>query len=101
MYSWVNVQCKRDWRVEICTLRAQEEQGLAPFTLSTPLPHSPGVLRAQFISNLGPEWTGPHHSKEGFQVSERGIEKGARGLARGRKEQGDCAMHIDNLYMCT
>jgi hypothetical protein len=47
-------------------------------------------LGAQFISNLGPEWTRSHHSKEGFQVSERGIEKGARG----RKEQGDCAMYI-------
>ncbi len=55
------------------------------------------VKGGQFISNLGPEWTGSHHSKEGLQVSGRGIEKGARG----RKEQGDCAMHIDNLYMCT
>jgi hypothetical protein len=53
-------------------------------------------LRVQFISNLGPEWTQSHHSKEGLQVSERGIEK----RARGRKEQGDCAMHTVNLYMC-
>ncbi len=55
------------------------------------------LLRAQFISNLGSEWTGSHHSKEGLQVSKRGIEKGARG----RKEQGDCAMHVNNLYVCT
>jgi hypothetical protein len=54
------------------------------------------LLGAQFISNLGPEWTGSYHTKEGFQVSERGIEKGARG----RKEQGDCAMYNVNLYMC-
>jgi hypothetical protein len=25
----------------------------------------------QFTSNLGPRWTGSHHAKEGFQVSER------------------------------
>ncbi len=47
-------------------------------------------MGAQFISNLGPEWTKSYHSKEGFQVSEKGLEKGARG----RKEQGDCAMYI-------
>jgi hypothetical protein len=28
-------------------------------------------LRAQFISNLGPEWTRSYHTKEVFQVSER------------------------------
>jgi hypothetical protein len=38
-----------------------------------------------------------YHTKEGFQVSERGIDKGARG----RKEQGDCAMYIVNLYIKT
>jgi hypothetical protein len=54
------------------------------------------LLRAQFISNLRPEWTRSYHTKEGFQVSERGIEKGARGI----KEHGDCAMYIVNLYMC-
>jgi hypothetical protein len=42
-------------------------------------------LRAQFISNLGPEWTRSYHTKEGFQVSERGIEKGARGINKGKK----------------
>jgi hypothetical protein len=33
------VQCKRDWCVEICTLRTQEEQGLAPLhSEQTPSP---------------------------------------------------------------
>jgi hypothetical protein len=41
MYSWVNVQYKRDWCVEICTLRTQEEQGLAPLHSEHTLPHSP------------------------------------------------------------
>jgi hypothetical protein len=26
-----------------------------------------------------------YHTKEGFQVSERGIEKGARGISKGKK----------------
>ncbi len=26
----LNVQCKRDWCVEKCTLRTQEDQGFAP-----------------------------------------------------------------------
>jgi hypothetical protein len=42
-------------------------------------------LRAQFTTNLGPEWTRSYHTKEGFQVSERGIEKGARGISKGKK----------------
>jgi hypothetical protein len=69
----------------------QEEQGFGPSTLSTyPFPiYLRYPLRAQFISNLGPEWTRSYHTKEGFQVSERGIEKGARGI-----------MYIVNLYMC-
>ncbi len=51
----------------------QEEQDLAPPPLSTyPLPiYLRYLLGAQFISNLGLEWTGSYHTKEGFQVSER------------------------------
>jgi hypothetical protein len=61
--------------------------GIGPPPLSAhPFPiYLKYLLRAQFISNLGPEWTGSHHSKEGFQVSERGIEKGARGINKGKK----------------
>jgi hypothetical protein len=49
----------------------QEEQGFGPSTLSTyPFPiYLRYLLGAQFISHLGPEWTGSCHSKEGFQVS--------------------------------
>jgi hypothetical protein len=53
---------------------AQEEQGFGPSTLITyPLPI---YLRywgggGQFISNLGPGWTGSYHTKEGFQLSKR------------------------------
>jgi hypothetical protein len=51
----------------------QEEQGFDPSTLSTyPLPiYLRYLLGAQFISNLGPGWTGSYHTKEGFQVSKR------------------------------
>jgi hypothetical protein len=40
----------------------QEEQGFGPSTLSTyPLPiYLRYLLGAQFISNLGPEWTGSY-----------------------------------------
>jgi hypothetical protein len=50
-------------------------------------------LRAQFISNLGPEWTQSHHSKEGLQVSEKGIEKGARGINKGKKRARGLRLH--------
>jgi hypothetical protein len=64
--------------------------GIAPPTLSQPFPiYLRYLLRAQFITNLRPEWMDPD-TEGGFQVSKRGIEKGARG----RKEQGDCAMYI-------
>ncbi len=44
-----------------------------------PLPHLPEVpIGAQFISNLGPEWTESCHSKEGFQLS-KGNRKGSKG----------------------
>jgi hypothetical protein len=39
----------------------------------------------QFTSNLGPRWTGSYHAKEGFQVSERDVE---RESARGVKDKG-------------
>ncbi len=39
----------------------------------------------QFTSNLGPRWTGSYHAKEGFQVSERDVE---RESARGAKDKG-------------
>ncbi len=28
----------------------------------------------QFMSNLGPGWTGQHDAKEGFQVSKKGFK---------------------------
>jgi hypothetical protein len=57
-----------------------------PPTLSHPLPiYLRYLLRAQFITNLRPEWTGSHHAKEGSQVSKRGIEKGARGIEKGAR----------------
>jgi hypothetical protein len=47
----------------------------------------------QFTSNLIPRWAGSCHSKEGFQVSKRGIKKGSKGNQQGEvKEQGDRAM---------
>jgi hypothetical protein len=39
----------------------------------------------QFMSNLGPRWTGSYHAKEGFQVSK---ERSNRELARGVKDKG-------------
>jgi hypothetical protein len=49
----------------------QEEQGFGPPPLSTyPLPiYLRYLVGAQYISNLGPGWTGSYHTKEGFQVS--------------------------------
>jgi hypothetical protein len=42
----------------------------------------------QFMSNLGPRWTGSYHVKEGFQVSKRetGLEK--EGIGKGSKNKG-------------
>jgi hypothetical protein len=50
---------------------------------------------SQYTSNLGPGWTGSHHTKEGFQVSKREREELARGHGRGRTARGitrDCAI---------
>jgi hypothetical protein len=94
MYSWAqcNVQkgllCSGD--VPCVT---QEEQGFGPSTLSTyPLPiYLRYLLGAQFISNLGPGWTGSYHTKEGFQVSKREWDCKNRELARGAKQR-DCTI---------
>jgi hypothetical protein len=63
-----------------------------------PPPHLPEVpIGGSVYQQPETKVDGSCHSKEGFQVSKGGIEKGARG----RKEQGDCAMYIVYLYMCT
>ncbi len=68
MYSWA--QCTMQERL-VCSRDvpwvAQEEQGSGPFHPEhIPPPHLPGILGAQFTSNLGPGWTGSHHTKGGF-----------------------------------
>jgi hypothetical protein len=44
-----------------------------------------GKWEVSLRATWGPEWTRSYHTKEGFQVSERGIEKGARGISKGKK----------------
>jgi hypothetical protein len=39
--------------------------------------------RGQFTSNLGPGWTGSHHTRGGFQVSKRDSRGIARGIGKG------------------
>jgi hypothetical protein len=54
------------------------------------------------MSNLGPRWTGSYHAKEGFQVSKREVGLKNRGLARGVKDKGDCAIIVLSIciYVC-
>ncbi len=95
MYSWA--YCTMQKGLVCREMYPEDPRGAGigpPSTLSTPLPHLPEVpIGGSVYQQPG---TRSYHTKEGFQVSERGIEKGARG----RKEQGDCAMYIVNLYMC-
>ncbi len=42
----------------------------------------------QFMSNLGPRWTGSYHAKEGFQVSKRGVGLRQEGIVKGSKNKG-------------
>ncbi len=37
---------------------------------------------------------GSCHSKEGFQVSKGDEERGQKGISKGIKKQGDCAIYI-------
>ncbi len=37
---------------------------------------------------------GSCHSKEGFQVSIGDKERGQKGISKGSKKQGDCAIYI-------
>ncbi len=78
-------------RVGVWRYEPKRSRDWPPPTLSHPLPiYLRYLLRAQFITNLRPDWTDPD-TEGGFQVSKRGIEKGARGLR-----------HVYyNLYMCT
>jgi hypothetical protein len=104
MYSWA--QCTMQEGL-VCREMYPEEQGFGPSTLRcsewapTPLPiYLRYLLGAQFISNLGPEWTGSYHTKEGFQVSKGNGIGSNRELARGVK-QGDWAITcVVNLYTC-
>ncbi len=61
-----------------------------------PPPHLPEVsIGGSVYQQPGTKVDGSCHSKEGFQVSEKGNRKGSKGNQQGeRKEQGDCAMHI-------
>jgi hypothetical protein len=36
----------------------------------------------QFMSNLGPGWTGSYHTKEGFQVSKREEKGSKKGISK-------------------
>jgi hypothetical protein len=59
------------------------------------------------ISNLGPEWKDPvtaggcQVSRRVYKGSERGIEKGARGISKGKKRARGLCLVYCNLYMCT
>jgi hypothetical protein len=66
-------------RIGVWRYEPKRSRDWPPPTLRHPLPiYLRYLLRVQFITNLRPEWTGSHHTKEGSQVSKRGIEKGAR-----------------------
>ncbi len=94
MYTWA--QCTVQKRL----LCSGDVPCVAPLHLEhIPPPHLPGVLGAQFTSNLGPGWTGSYHTKEGFQVSKRDGRKTDKELARGVKK-GNCALaYTVSLYM--
>jgi hypothetical protein len=53
----------------------------------------------QFMSNLGPRWTGSYHIKEGFQVSKGKWKRGKGESEKGSKKQGDCAIIMLSIYM--
>ncbi len=42
----------------------------------------------QFMSNLGPRWTGSYHVKEGFQVSKREVGLEKEGISKGSNNKG-------------
>jgi hypothetical protein len=42
----------------------------------------------QFMSSLGPRWTGSYHVKEGFQVSKREVGLEEEGISKGSKNKG-------------
>jgi hypothetical protein len=73
-------------RIGVWRYEPKRSRDWPPPTLSHPFPiYLRYLLRAQFITNLRPEWTGSHHTKEGSRVNKRGIEKGARGISKGKK----------------
>jgi hypothetical protein len=67
IYSWVQYIVKK--RCILCNPRRAGIGPLHPERI--PPPHLPEVLGDQFISNLGPGWTGSYYTKESFQVSKR------------------------------
>ncbi len=73
MYSWAQCIVQRKIVLGKCTLCDPRGAGIWPLHPEhIPPPHLPEVpIGGSVISNLGPEWTGSYHTKEGFQVSER------------------------------